>query len=453
VAAPAAVGAAPTNGSGGVSGASTVSSGHGGPPGAAGATAPSGLPLRGQGWDAQNVYVGIIVETDEATVLSHQNAISLNPGDEVGDAKAIIADLNRRGGLFGRHISLVIKDDKTAAVIADPASAGQADCTYFTQDHPVIAVVDTTTGRDTDAYRRCFANAHTPLVAATSSSFDDTEIRAVAPYYYNALYVPLNHLTTLFVGRLQSQGYFGGWNTTTGGPSPTAKPKIGVLYRNDSTGSREGPALRAALQRAGYATDAFQWNSYQDGGSAVLRFEANGVTHVVSMDDFEFFFMTAARSQHYLPRYGVTTYASPQPLLESNGDPTQLRGALGLGWYPTLDVDANKDPGPGPGTNYCLAALRAGGQTFSGKRFAEAFGMAVCDTLRLGVLGAQAGSGLSPAAIRAGIVRLGASFPTGGSFASGLSQTDFGLPGAARDLGFDDGCSCFTYRGSTYRLP
>jgi hypothetical protein len=187
-----------------------------------------------------------------------------------------------------------------------------------------------------------------------------------------------------------------------------------------------------------------------DAVSAVLRFAADGVTHVIGIDNFQFFFMTAALTQHYLPRYGLTSYNAPQALLQSNGNAAQLAGALGVGWYPTIDTDQADDPGPGVGKNACIAALAAGGQTFGGRRFATAVGLAICDGIHVATYGATAGGGLDPSSIRGGIVKLGANFPAGGPFGSGLSQTNFALPGAGRDLGWDTACKCFTYRGSTY---
>lgn len=409
------------------------------------------IPPTGQGWDAHHVYVGITTASDASAGL-HAIGVSLDPGNEIGDAQAVVADLNRRGGIFGRQVVLIDKDDKSANVLADPGAAGQADCLYFTQDHPVIDVVNTDALVDTDTFRSCLARAHTPLVTVTTSAFDDQTTASLSPYFYNALSVSWSHLTPLLVTQLAEMGYFHGWNTTTGSASVGLNTKVGVLYGTDSAGNRDGPALIAALRRAGYATDAFQYNQDSDAPSAVLRFEQDRVTHVIGVDNFQFFFMTAARSQDYLPRYGITTYNGPQALLESNGNAAQLAGALGIGWYPTLDTDTAQDPGPGPGTRACLSALAAGGQIFSGKRFAEAVGLAICDGIDLGVFGARAGQGLSATAIRAGIVRLGTDFPTGGAFTSGLSATNFALPGAGRDLGWDGSCDCFTYLGSAYPI-
>lgn len=409
------------------------------------------FPAQGQGWDAKHVYVGITTASDASNTL-HTLGIAIDPGDEIADANAIVADLNRRGGIFGRQVVLIDKDDHSADVVANPAAAGQSDCLYFTQDHPVIDVVNTDAALDSDTFRSCFAHAHMPLVSLTTSPFDDQSTQSLAPYFYNALSVSWSRLTPVLMTRLQAQNYFSGWNTVTGSPVNAGKTKVGVLYGNDPSSIRDGGALLAALQKAGYATDYFEYtNAEQDAQSAVLRFEQDAVTHVIGIDSAQFFFMTAARSQHYLPRYGITTYNGPQALLQANGDPAQLAGAVGLGWYPSLDTDQAHDPGPGPGTKECLQALAAGGQTFTG-RFAEAFGLAVCDGIHLAAFGAQAGGGLSPAAVRAGIVRLGAHFPAGGPFASGLSSTNFGLPGTGRDLVWDSNCSCFTYRGPTYNI-
>lgn len=405
----------------------------------------------GPGWDTKHVYVGIITASDASNAL-HALGISLDPGDEIGDAKAIVAGINARGGLFGRQVALVDKDDRSADVLANASSAGEADCTYFAQDHHVISVVNTDASLDLDSFRACFAKARIPLVTLTTSAFDDQTGRNLAPDFYNALSVSWTRLTPLLVNRLSAEGYFSGWNTSTGQPSSVAKAKVGVLYGEDTAGRRDGPALVAALRRAGYATDQFQYAQDNDASSAVLRFAADGVTHVIGIDNFQFFFMTAARSQNYLPRYGVTSYNAPEALLESNGNPAQLNGALGVGWYPTIDTDAGHDPGSGPGAPSCLADLAKGGQTFAGRRFAEAVGLAICDGLHLAVVGAKAGGGLDPSSIREGIVAEGPHFPAAGGFSSGLSATNYAMPGSGRDLGWDPGCTCFSYRGSAYRI-
>ena len=450
-AAPVAQGQVPGAAGGVVPSASSAATGAA-TPGSLSGTVPTGgaIPVKGKGWDATKVYLGVIVATDAGAALQGLG-VSINPGDELGDARAIVADLNRRGGLFGRQVELTVKDDSSASVLADPGAAGQADCAYFAQDHPVIGVVNTDASLDLENFRGCFQKAQIPLVTLTTTPFDDITGKQYAPFYYNALAISWNRYADVFVQHLKAQGWGSGWNATTGTASPTTPVKVGVYFGNTPASKRAGTLLLAALKRAGWATDSYQYDDPSKGSAAVLKFAADGVTHVIS-DGALFYFAVGARSQGYRPRFGVSTYDGPQALLDANGDRSQLNGAMGVGWYPTLDVDEAYDPGPGPGTAQCLLALKRGGQTFGGKRFAQAFGMALCDGLRLAVLGAKAGGGLDPASVRRGIVTIGTGFPVGGSFGAGLSDTNYALPGAGRDLHWDAAKSSFVYSGSTFPI-
>ncbi|HVT65899.1 MAG TPA: hypothetical protein VHD81_12150 [Mycobacteriales bacterium] len=413
----------------------------------------SAIPAAGPGWDAKHVYLGITTASDAAGTI-HALGISLDPGDEIADAKAIVAAMNRQGGLFGRQVVLIVKDDSSAHVLSDPAGAAQADCVFFTQDHRVISVVNTDATIDLDSFRSCFARAHVPLVSTTTAPFDDTTQRSFAPYFYNTLSVSLTRLIPVLIDRLTAQHYFGGWNSLAGKPG-TNPVKVGVLFPTGPTGGRIGAALLGALKQAGIASDHYEYSSATDtaaASAAVFRFKADHVTHVIGVDTFQYFFGVAANTQGFYPRYGVTTYSAPETLLRANGPPRQMAGAMGLGWIPSIDTDAQRDPGPGPGTKQCLAELAAGAQHFAGHRFAEAVGLAICDGLQLGVRGAKSGNGLDPASIRSGIVALGRKYPMAAGFVSGLSETNFALPGGGRDLAWNPGCRCFAYHGSTFPI-
>jgi hypothetical protein len=79
--------------------------------------------------------------------------------------------------------------------------------------------------------------------------------------------------------------------------------------------------------------------------------------------------------------------------------------------------------------------------------------MALCDGLHLPLLAAKRAGALDAASIRAGIIALGSQFPTGGGFGSGLSATNYALPGVARDLVWDSRIQAFRYQGPSYRIP
>ena len=411
----------------------------------------STIPATGRGWDKQFVYIGMSMAKDAGTGLAALG-IKLNPGDQEADAYAVVDHLNAQGGLFGRKVKLLVHDNSSAQLQANLEAAASENCAYFTQDRPVIAVINMIAVMETDNFRSCLSRAHTPLIS-TGAQYDDTTTGTLAPYFYSAVVISYTKLIPSLVERLQKQGWLTPWDTARGAPSRTSRVKVGILYGSDDASGRDGPALAREFARRGVATDSFQYSDYGQASAAVLKFAGGGVTHVISLDAFLLLFATAANSQRYFPRFGVTTYNAPQSLLEGNVQSSQLAGAMGIGFKPGMDVDFRQDPGNvGAAKRECLKALADGGQRFSGQRFAEAVGLGICDSLRLMVLGAKAGKGLDPKAVRGGILALGLAFPVSDTFGSGLTATSFSVPGAGRDLRYDSACSCFRYQGSTYRI-
>jgi hypothetical protein len=437
-----------TSGDGTSGGATTGTTSGGVTSGSTGSAA--GIPPTGRGWDRKTVYLGLITASDAEQALQTAG-ISLDPGNTTADARAVQDGINRRGGLFGRKVLVVVKDNRSADIQSNPAAAAQANCTNFTQDHPVLGVINTVSVLDTDNLRSCLAKGSTPLFTLSTAPYDDKVIRDIAPYYYNGVSVSWTPLVALVVQRLSVQHWFDPWNVRTASPGPTGRAKVGILYGSGSADARVGPALVARLKAMGYQTDTFQWGQFTDGSAAALHFAQNGVTHVISIDNFLYFFAVAAGSQQYYPRLAVNTYNGIQVLLEAQTPAKQLAGAKGVGWFPALDVNAAQGTGvKGPGTTECLKDLAAGGQTFSGKRFAEAVGLAMCDGVNLAVFGAKWGGGLDPTSVRRGVVQMGGSFPIAGGTRSGLSQTQFGLPGEGRDVSYESSCSCFKYSSAGY---
>jgi hypothetical protein len=107
--------------------------------------------------------------------------------------------------------------------------------------------------------------------------------------------------------------------------------------------------------------------------AGVLRFRSEGVTHVLSTDQFLFVFATKAESQNYRPRYGITTANAPYVLLQTTAPQRQLVGSIGVGAIPGLDVDAQHDPGNAvPGAARCRSIMAKAGLSYGEKRFATA---------------------------------------------------------------------------------
>ena len=438
-----------TTSGGAGAGAGAPGTGAGGAAGpTAGPAAAGSIPESGRGWDKSTVYIGVATQKDVQQAFETVGVSGLNAGDQEGTAKAVADELNRRGGLFGRKVQIVFRDHATIATAQDPSSTAQATCTYFTQDRPVIAFLNPVTLMDGAALRSCFAKARVPLFSASVASLDQRASQAYAPYLITSVAPTWDPFASVLIARLKAQGYFGGWNASTGAAVP-GTAKVGILIKTDEISSRIVDLLRTRIEAAG--APGVEVYSFKDGAemsSAVLQFRGRGVTHVLSTDGALLGFMLAAEDQGYRPRYALSSFLTPAALLEGTAPQRQLVGSIGAGWSPSIDVTDARDPGDtGPGETECKAILKKGGQTFEGKRLAEAVGYAFCDGLRLIVSSAVAGGGLTGPQVAAGMQSAGPRLQSSFGFGNGLGQGRFFLPGAVRDLAYDTGCRCFAYKG------
>jgi ABC-type branched-subunit amino acid transport system substrate-binding protein len=336
------------------------------------------------------------------------------------------------------------------ATASDPNGVGAATCTYFTQDRPVVAVFSPITLMDVQSFRACFAKAKVPLFSASVAAVDTAVAKTLDPYFYQSVAPAYDYLVGPFVQRLVALGWFGGWNAATGSAGP-AKAKVGVIVKDDEVGVRVAGMLTKAITNAGYpGTEVYRYGEGQsDFSPAVLQFRGRDVTHVIVADSSSLTFAIAANSQGYRPRWGVTSFNAPVTFLDCNA-PNQMNGALGVGWSPSLDVADARDPGDtSVAETECKSIMAKGGQTFGGKRLAEAVAFAYCDGFKLIVEGATAGGGLTGPAISSGIQAIAPRFSNAFSFATGLGPGRLFLPGAVRDLGWDSACGCFRYKSAT----
>lgn len=405
------------------------------------------IPARGKGWNEKTIYVGVMTQKDASVAYKAAGANGIDIGDTEAQAKAAAKVINASGGIFGRTISLVFRDVSTVSTALNPDDAGNASCTYFTEDHPVVAVVSILTIMDGAGWRSCLAQRGVALLSAALTAIDDTAISSVKPSYTPLAAPSWNALSALLMKRLEAQGWFGGWDAKLGRPG-TAKPKFGVLVPDTPEGARTAKVIIGALSAAGHP-GAISYR-YQPPGNniqpAVLYFAGNGVDHLISSNIELSTFMTSAENQRYRPRYGITTFNSPLANLASLAPAAQNQGAVGIGWAPNYDVSAANDPGVrGPGQQSCDTAMRAAGLNYKNKRLAGAFAYSICDGFQLLAQGAKAGKGLTAAAIRAGSVALGNRFANALSFGSALHAGSTFVPGTVRDISYVSSCSCYRY--------
>ena len=442
-------------------GRSSSVSGARGATGGAGGQGPSigGIPARGSGWDEKYVYIGVPTINDLSQFGDAAGYRSVETGNVEADARAVVAGVNARGGLFGREVRIVFHDTKTATIVTDINSAVQAACTAFTQDAHVIAVVTVFSNFDTDAMRSCLAKAGTMLLSSSpAGSADDAVYASTAPNYHTFSTISFNRLAPTLVRRLAAQKYFSGWDNAAGQPSATAPVKLGLVYSAMPIEERVAKLVERVFKDAGHpiAQSVAVGKSPSDMSSAVLTFRSQGITHVIVMlpaaDAVLLNFMTQAESQRFRPRYALST---PQLLSfhADNAPHSQLVGSMGVGWDPLLDVLDPRDPGDvGGGQAACRAALAKGGQTFAGDhRFALAIALGLCDGVHMVSEGALAGQGLTVANIRAGLLSIGPKFKAAATFApTGLNPSSYTLVGSARDVAWGTACECFSYTSPTY---
>lgn len=407
------------------------------------------VPASGPGWDSKHVYLGVLTQKDFQAAAASVGYSGIDPGDTRAQAQAVVDDLNRRGGVFGRTLVLRTFDVPTIASAQNPETYAAQACTQFTQDTPVVAVVNILYTMDTRNFRYCFAKHHVPLFNAGDGGVSRSD-RTLAPYFYSLGTPSWEALAPVLVRRLKAQSYFQGWNPRTSSTT-TAPPVVGVLVADTINGHENEAAIVGSLKAAGI-TKVFTY-AYPPPGSdidgAVLNFAQNGVTHVIS-DDIELVtFQIHAQNQGYAPRYGINTYNAPGLNLTQLGPKQQQIGEVGVGYAPAFDVVAANEPKVmGGGISTCRAMMAAA-HVRNSDRLADAFALLVCDAVRLAARGMLDGGGLSGSAISAGAAAAGPGFQPAFAFRSGLSAKRQFMPAEARDLAYVQSCSCFRYASGT----
>jgi hypothetical protein len=129
--------------------------------------------------------IGFPTQNDATRSVQALGLEGLDFGDIEGDIKAVVADINRRGRLFGRQLVPVFRDNATADLLSDPNRVGQTNCTYFAQDRRVVAVVNVLVLLDVDSFRSWLAKEKIPFFVA-SGLVDEKVLESLRGYIYNA---------------------------------------------------------------------------------------------------------------------------------------------------------------------------------------------------------------------------------------------------------------------------
>ncbi|MGZ6826837.1 MAG: hypothetical protein ACXVGH_08585, partial [Mycobacteriales bacterium] len=157
------------------------------------------LPPTGRGWTRTTISIGYTTENDFNKTAAASGYNSINAGDQVGDIEAVLKAINAAGGLFGRRLVGVDKDNSAAEVSSDPNAASAADCAYFLQDEPVVAVLNLETALDTATFRACAAKNHLPVMSLSVQPITQSILSALQGYLIPLLTPTYDRLAPVLV--------------------------------------------------------------------------------------------------------------------------------------------------------------------------------------------------------------------------------------------------------------
>jgi len=452
-------GFAPTGGSsgsslgsvGGDSGSSSASAGSdvtGG--GSSTPTGPDGK-LSGRGFTATTLTIGVPMDQGTSAVANSMGisgAATVSAKDLVD---AAIAEVNRHGGILGRKVVVYYHNFDTASYIANPSPVVAEMCTDFRDDHHVFAVLFTLPTPD---LRECLAQMGTPLMGGDGGTSVIPQAQYSAhggSYFYAPQAITVETLARLFISSLMARNFHEKWDTKTGSAGGLAPVKLGVIHADSPDVNALYAAYAKELAKYGLKfTDSVTYTASVQAGlaatqNAVLKFAADGITHVYGASAF---FLKDAQNQGYHPRYAYLPGLGE--LGAENVPAEQMKGAMTVGWEPTNDVNQAQDPGPTAGAAACRAVMRKAGITSDARADLQSM-YTVCDLVNVFTASLRRGGSISVAGFRKGFESLGTTFPMALTFNATMAPNHHYGVDAVRDMAWDSACPCLKYTSKTYR--
>jgi ABC-type branched-subunit amino acid transport system substrate-binding protein len=415
-------------GSSGSTGASTASG-----PGAVRAT---------QGVTATTVTIGVVV-LKNGDKYANSFGFAISYGDAEREFKALVDDVNARGGVAGRRVTTVIAYYDVGGAAIDKEALQASLCSQFTQDHKVFAVL--MPYNPLQSFVDCLAKHKTLLLNGSAASTDDLRLRQVAGWLYQPSIPSYSGYPRQLVRALSAHGFFTG---------PTPKAGILVLDLPDMVRAAERdmkPAIEAAGVKVAEVTRiSTSTSANSDISGAVLKYRSEGITHVFFVQaagGLPLYFMQGAEQQQYFPRYGLSTFEAPGYFLEGNVPASQLRNARGIGWAPFFDVKPTQ-LATRPAERRCFDIISRAGET-NANRGSNLSATPVCDLVWVfAAAAAAAGNQLDVSTWRRGLVSLGKGYESPVALSSDFSRGRPYANSGYRSLAFNTECSCFRYDGA-----
>lgn len=317
-------------------------------------------------------------------------------------------------------------------------------CAAYTQDDKVFAVLSPWNA--VPSFAPCLAKGGVLYIIDALDQEDLETFDQLSPYMVTGMFSSSRGAVALARG-LYQQGFF------------APRTKLGIARLNTPTSQRVSDRyFKPTLASFGVTPTDEAPVGTTTAPTVVQRFKDKGIDRVAfitARGGPPLFFMNAAQSQGYFPLYGLASPDGPAFLAQA-APYTQLRGALGAGWAPGLDV-LDSEAGPfTPVEQRCLDVHKKQGTDYGTRNEGATPALMFCDLMWLFEEAAiKAGRNLNVANWSAALADLGTAHQTPLTFG-----TNFGpgiLDGAwqYRPLRYDDSpsCRCFRYSGAVQTLP
>lgn len=401
--------------------------------------------LAGRGFNSQEIFVGFATSKGAEDVFKSAGG-NIETGDQEGQINALVAEINRSGGVSGRELVPVFYDFDIGRASANASAEAQRACVRWTEDHPVFAVINTISISRAEMWK-CLTRRETPLLDIAGLNQPKSLYAALSPYFYVPDNATMERFVPAWIRSLIRLDYFvDGWEID--GTSPGREPtNIGVLGRGEE-GEHFIKLVRSELAKHSkrmtesfVISDQSSEQAQRDARLAVLRFRQSGVTHVIPSLTEILQFGPHAESQNYRPRYALASHGLLN-VIKGIVPQRQFVGSIGTGWRPTTDVDNAQDPSNSPAFRQCKKTAEDAGHNMS-KRAALMLVVRTCDGLTFLQTAIKKG-GLSATGFLRGAAVLNR-LPSANIFRMSFSGSRPDGLAAFRDIKFEGDCTCFKY--------
>jgi ABC-type branched-subunit amino acid transport system substrate-binding protein len=389
------------------------------------------------------IEIGVVRTLNADSALAKYGGAGLAFGDQKLATESYIDWINAHGGLAGRPVHAVFYnyDYNTN----DAPAEYQKACTYLTEDHHVQVAFGLLSSI-LPVMVACMEKHHTPFIYASTQPLSAGTTSRRPGLIYTPTLPSLERTASLLADGLAGASFF----------SPSTK--VGIFRMNiPDYADVTKKVLRPALARLGVKVvdeETFdQQNQQQDVGNAVLKFRASGVNAVLFLSNANapFFFIPAATSQGYFPRYGFSSTNAPE--LQAENFPAQsLQDSMVVGLNRYEDITGGGRPIPSSQERCARIFMARGGDYPSGVSYITVHGW--CDLFFFF-------RAIGGAAVRAGRLdietmlqarnRLGSTIDVSSAYLTRFDAQRIDGVDGYRMLRYDSSCTCFNYSGPPKR--